>query len=168
MAPCERPRICGITKPPYAPIAEMSPSAAAAFRCVVMSPLRWWASWSPERAANTLGIIRYVEPLPTPAATNRSRKHPRNSQKFAIGRVHSTASAPSAMTAKALIVTTAPPKRSASRPPKGRAREPIKAPRKAREIEAEPTANVENAGNWSAMSLGKTLAKPMKDPKVPM
>ena len=72
------------------------------------------------------------------------------------------------MAAKATIVMRAPPNRSESRPPYGRASEPTRAPRNASEIDAPPTLIAENSGNWSAMSFGNTLAKPMNDPKVPM
>jgi hypothetical protein len=62
----------------------------------------------------------------------------------------------------------APPARSASLPPKGRASDPTSAPRNASDTAALPTWKVEKAGNWSTISFGKTPAKPMNEPKVPM
>ncbi len=46
----EKPSSCGMKNPPYAPMAEMSPRAAAALRCAPM-PLF-------ERRAKIVGIMR--------------------------------------------------------------------------------------------------------------
>ncbi len=62
----------------------------------------------------------------------------------------------------------APPNRSASFPPKGRAREPTRGPRKASETVAVPSWKAEYPVKVSAMSFGNTAENPMKDPKVPM
>ena len=168
MVDFDSPSTCGMTKPPYAPKADTIPSAAAAVRCDETSPAEECPSAAPERSANSVGIIRYVAPLPAPLAMNSTRKKPRKSQKLPSGRVRMTASAPRAMTTKEAMVTALPPNRSASLPPKGRASEPTSAPRNASDSVAPATGKALNAGNWSAMSLGNTPENPMKEPKVPM
>ncbi len=146
----------------------MIPSAAAVRRCDPTSPARLWASSVPARRANTVGIIRYVAPFSDAGGGEQHEEAPEEGAESggrqggddgygAEGHHHERGDRHGA---------AAEPVGEA--PPSGRARLPMSAPVNASESVAEPTPNAEKDGNWSAMSFGNTLEKPMNDPNVPM
>src|SRR4051812_12546987 len=110
---------------------------------------------------NTAGIIRYVDPLAAPLATNSTRKLIRNAVKLPDFTDTIAARMPSPITTNEQTVIHAPPTRSASLPPNGRATDPTSAPRNAK------CAGV-TSGNVVLISSGNAAPKPMNDPNVPM
>ena len=78
----------------------------------------------------------------------------------------STRPAPAAIAAKFTIVTRAPPKRSARRPPTGRISEPISGPRNVSDAALIGVSNV--SANWTWSTWPKANLKPMNEPNVPM
>src|SRR5829696_2630550 len=97
-----------------------------------------------------------------PVATNRNRKLAKKPGRFAACTDHSTAAAPRANMAKLTAVTRAPPSRSDSHPPNGRASDPMPAPRKAHVIARPPLLNT------VFNSVGNAAEYPLNEPKVPM
>ena len=102
--------------------------AAAAWRRARVTACASASSTSWRKIA---GIIRYVEPLPTPVATKSSMNAAKNNPKLCRLSDQTTPSTPTAIATKLSAVTLAPPTRSASLPPSGRISEPTRAPRKA-------------------------------------
>ncbi len=135
----DKPKPWGMKNPPYAPTAEVMPSTAALSRravtsasgCARPSPASrptWWAR-------KMTGTMRKVDPLPMPVVTNSTRNMARNTGKDQAApvslRANTTPSTAAIITEKFDAVTRAPPRRSASLPPRGRVSEPTSGPRKA-------------------------------------
>ena len=97
---------------------------------------------------------------------NRAMKAAMNSGSDSAIEAASTSPAPTAMPTKFTIVTRAPPKRSARRPPTGRISDPISGPRNVSDAALMGVSNV--SANCTCSTWPKAKLKPMNDPNVPM
>ena len=97
-----------------------------------------------------------------PVAMNRNMKATKNIGRFSACTDQSAPTAPTASVMKLTAVMRAPPIRSDSLPPNGRAIEPMPAPRKAYVNAMSPRSNT------ALSNVGNAAEYPMNEPKVPM
>ena len=104
--------------------------------------------------------------MPIPLNAKRARNPPTNSGSEPTSDARSTTAAAAAIAAKFAKVTRAPPRRSASRPPRGRTSEPISGPRNVRYAAFTGVENV--SANCTSSTWPNAKLKPMNEPNVPM
>src|SRR5262245_58977213 len=101
------------------------------------------------------GIMRYVEPLPAPAAAKSRQNDARKSGMILLETEVTTPYEPMPIRTKHAAVIRAPPSLSESQPPSGRVSEPIRGPVKASVIVARPTLpRIGALGNCSLSTSG--------------